>query len=112
MFSIPGLITCWPVLTEAAYLLRHERVAIRALFAMIRNGALQVAELDDAAAGFIGDFLEQYANINPQVADAALMFLAERDHSARIFTLDRRDFLMYPFRNRDAPQLIPERLKA
>jgi hypothetical protein len=44
-----------------------------------------------------GDWITvgEYKNIHPQLADATLVYLAKRDAFDTIFTLDRRDFLVY-----------------
>ena len=44
----------------------------------------------------IADVMKKYADIRPQVADAALVYLAERDSIDTIFTLDHRRFFGLP----------------
>ncbi len=36
--------------------------------------------------------MKRYENIRPQLADATLLYLADRDGIDTIFTLDQRDF--------------------
>jgi predicted nucleic acid-binding protein len=49
--------------------------------------------------------LQKYADLNPQLADASLLYLADREQINSIFTLDRRDFSVY--RNRhDRPFIL------
>ena len=43
------LLTCWPVLTEAAWLLRHEPDGMKTISGLIRSGAFQRVELDETA---------------------------------------------------------------
>jgi predicted nucleic acid-binding protein len=43
----------------------------------------------------IADVMKRYADIRPQLADAALVYLAEREGIDTIFTLDQRDFSVY-----------------
>ena len=43
-----------------------------------------------------------------QLADAALVYLAERDHIRSIFTLDQRDFSIYRLKRNRALRIIPE----
>jgi hypothetical protein len=39
-----------------------------------------------------GELMAKYESLRPQLADAALAYLAEREGIDTIFTLDRRDF--------------------
>jgi uncharacterized protein len=91
----PPLLTCWPVVTEAAWLLRRQPVAVKALFRGFASGLLRLLVLDEADLPHIEEFLRRYRNIGAQVADAALVHLAEREGIESIFTLDRRDFAVY-----------------
>ena len=43
----------------------------------------------------------------PQLADAALVYLAERDGFDTIFTLDRRNFPVYQSGRKRALRIIP-----
>ena len=40
------LLTCWPVLTEAAWLLRDEPGGYKALGGLVESGLVELAELD------------------------------------------------------------------
>jgi predicted nucleic acid-binding protein len=91
--DLPGpLFSCWPVITEAAWLLRGHARAVQQLLASISEGFLELLPMQTAEAAEIGKLMEKYKNIRPQLADAALVYLAERDGFDLIFTLDRRDF--------------------
>ncbi len=52
----PPLITCWPVLTEAHYLLRKNKIAITSLFSLIENGLLKVVELPQDSVFWLKKF--------------------------------------------------------
>jgi predicted nucleic acid-binding protein len=43
------LITCWPVLTEVAWLLRREPGALRVIDGLVSTGAVKIADLDAQA---------------------------------------------------------------
>ena len=105
---LPGpLFSCWPVITEAAWLLRRQAGAIQRLLSSISEGFLELLPIQSAEAAEIGKLMERYRNIRPQLADAALVYLAERDDFDVIFTLDRRDFLVYRAGRKRAFRIIP-----
>lgn len=101
------LLTCWPVITEAAWLLRNEPDGVHRLFELIERGVLQLYQLAVSAALWIARFVRQYSSIRAQVADAAVMFIAEREGIDTVFTLDRRDFSVYRLSNGKALRIIP-----
>lgn len=103
----PPLLTCWPVITEAAWLLRRHPAALQQLFKGFETGLLRVAELDERAAGWVGGFLSRYRSVGAKVADAALVYLAEREGIDTVFTLDRRDFSVYRVKGARALRLLP-----
>ncbi len=91
----PPLLTCWPVLTEAAWLLRAQPDSVDLLLASLREGLLAVLPMDASAAAPIANLLRKYRKVGVQLADAALVYLAGREQIDTIFTLDRRDFAVY-----------------
>lgn len=101
------LLTCWPVITEAAWLLRNETEGVRGLFRLLASDAVTVVELGGQAVSWIGQFLERYSSSKPQVADAAVLYVAERHGSDAVFTLDRRDFSIYRLSNGKSLRLLP-----
>ncbi|PNW38207.1 UNVERIFIED_CONTAM: twitching motility protein PilT [Euhalothece sp. KZN 001] len=106
----PPLITTWSVLTEVQYLLRRNPKALQGLFRSFEEGLFILEELSPEALPWLQMFLTQYQDITPQLADASLMYVAEKKEIKTIFTLDRRDFSIYRFRNKQAPSLLPSRL--
>jgi hypothetical protein len=88
-------ITCWPVLTEAAWLIRSRPDDLQRLLRGVNDGAYVTADLPRDAAQWIAAFLARYADNRTQLADAALMYLAEQFAIKTVFTLDRRDFSVY-----------------
>jgi uncharacterized protein len=88
----PPLVTCWPVLTEAVWLLRHDPSAITMLMKSFQAGPFEPAPLDSSDLAPVADILHHYRNLNLQLADAALLHLANREKIHTVFTLDRRDF--------------------
>lgn len=102
------LLTCWPVITEAAWLLRRVPRGVPSLMDLIIEGVVEPVELDAAAPKWIKKFIRQYADQSPQLADAALMYLAETHAVRTILTLDRRDFSVYRTRDRSSLDILPE----
>jgi uncharacterized protein len=102
------LLTCWPVFTEASWLLRNEPGGIEALGGLVQSGAVKLVELDDQALAWIIAYMERYASIGAQLADASLMFIAEREGIGTVFTLDRRDFSVYRTTDGRALTIVPE----
>ncbi len=105
----PPLRTCWPVVTEAAYLLRGDAAALSVLLKSFEEGVFEIAPLDAAALPPIAAILHRYANLKLQLADAALLHLAERDGIQNIFTLDRRDFGAVRLKGGKRLHLLPAR---
>jgi len=51
--------------------------------------------------------MEKYADRPMDLADAALIRVAEREGIGKFFTVDRRDFSVYRLNNRTRPILLP-----
>ncbi len=108
LHDLPGpLFSCWPVITEAAWLLRGNAGAVRQLLSSIAEGFLELLPIQSAEASEIGKVMEKYRNVRPQLADAALVYLAERDGFDVIFTLDWRDFSVYLAGRKRLWRIIP-----
>lgn len=101
------LATVWPPLTEAMYLLAELPEAQEALWEMISRGALQLLPLDSGDAPRIRELMRKYANRPMDLADAALLRVAEREGIRKIFTVDRKDFAVYRLHGRIRPTLLP-----
>lgn len=89
-----NLVTTWPVLTEAFYFV-DDPPARHFLWEFVLRPAVEVVNLslDDLAR--IRSLMTKYASLPMDFADASLVVLAERLRLSRVFTLDRRDFLLY-----------------
>ncbi len=87
--------TAWPVVTEAMYLLGFSSQAQDALWEMIGSGAVGLFSLDTSDVPRMRELMRKYRDLPMDVADAALVRIAEREGIRRIFTIDRRDFAVY-----------------
>jgi uncharacterized protein len=79
------LYTCWPVLAEAAWLLRSHPDAIQRLLSSLTGAFLRLLPLDETDASAVAGIMERYRRLKPQLADATLIHLAERDGIDTIF---------------------------
>ena len=87
--------TLWPVLTEACYLLRSSHRAQSTLLQFVESEAITIAHLglDDVAR--IRELMRKYSDLPMDLADAAIVRVAEREKIHSVFTIDRRDFQTY-----------------
>ena len=99
------------MITEAVWLLRsHPRPVqqlLRSCFSEKPGGFLELLPLAGAEASAIADVMKEYEDIRPQLADAALVYLAGREGIDTIFTLDRRDFAVYRSTRNRAFRILP-----
>ena len=89
----PPLLVCEPVLTEAAYFLRDDRVSVRPLFDMVERGAIKP---DFSLASHwtrVRTLMERYERMD--LADATVVVMSELHAKSRVLTVDRRDFSTY-----------------
>jgi len=89
------LVTVWPAFTEAMHLLGGSWRGQRALWSRIETDELTLAPLDASDAPRMRELMEKYRDLPMDLADAALVRVAERESLTQIFTLDRRHFSIY-----------------
>lgn len=104
----PPLLTGWPVLTEAAWLLRKRPDALKAVFAGFGSGLFGLLPLDASDLAAIAAILARYETTGIQLADASLAHLADREGIRTVFTTDRRDFSVIRLKRNRALRLIPD----
>ncbi len=87
---VAPMITTWPVLTEAMYLLGDAEgwSAQRALWGMIDREVLVVAELRPPEVARARALMGKYRDAPMDIADATLVAVAEARSLKRVFTLD------------------------
>ncbi|MBV9123432.1 MAG: PIN domain-containing protein [Planctomycetes bacterium] len=103
----PPLYTCWPVVTEAQWLLRRDARAVEGLFRAFASGLLALLPVDEEAMPWLAAFLRRYSKIEPDLADATLVYLAERERIPTVFTLDQRDFSLYRYSHHRRLKILP-----
>lgn len=90
----PPLLTCEPVLTEAAFLLKREGRDADGLFELLERGVIRVAlELQKERAD-LRALMHRYRKRPMSLADACLVRLSEIHADGEVFTLDS-DFRIY-----------------
>jgi len=85
------LLTCAPVLTEAAYMIGNPEPLLQ----MIVDGDLR-ADFDVGLnARYLLLWLKKYADLDPGLADACVVALTDQTPHSEVLTTDRRDFSAY-----------------
>ena len=87
--------TVWPALAEAVYLFSFSWKAQGAFWEMMETEAVLILALDHTDVPRMTELMRTYRDLPMDLADAALVRVAEREKLRRIFTLDRRDFEVY-----------------
>jgi uncharacterized protein len=104
----PPMLTCEPVLSEAAFLLKREGREADMLFDLLEQGSIRIGlSLQNEKAG-VRALMHRYRNRPMSLADACLVRLSEMHTAAAVFTLDW-DFRIYRRHgNKVIPLLMPE----
>ena len=102
------LLTVWPVLMEAGHLMSFSSEAQDELLALALDGTLRVEPLTDADLRRMRELVKKYRDLPMDLADAALVSVAERVHVRTIFTTDQRDFSVYRTKGRQRFTLLPK----
>lgn len=104
------LLTTWPVVTEAIYLLGQTANPLDsrdALLAAIDRQVILVTKVDREDVPRLRALLQKYRDLPMDLADATLVRVAERDGISQVFTLDRRDFEIYRIGRLETFTIIP-----
>lgn len=98
------LITASPVVVEACHFL-SPRGKVE-LLKWVERGGLGVAEVPAEAYPALAERIAKYADLDIDLADAALIWLAELAGEYRILTVDQRDFSAFRLRGRKRFELV------
>jgi predicted nucleic acid-binding protein len=102
------LLTTWPVIAEAAWLLRKAPGGESGLLKMVSEELIECYPLDASAARWMDGLLTKFTDQNIQLADLSLAYVAEQEHIDTVFTLDRRDFKLFRLSGNRRLRLLPE----
>jgi len=100
----PPLLTCEPVVTEAAYFLREDDLDVGPLFDLLERNAIR---LDFSLAAHwprVRTLMSRYRQMD--LADAAVVVMTELYARCRVVTVDRRDFSVYRRNDRQAIDFV------
>ena len=104
------LVTSWPVLTEAFYLLGFSWKAQDNLWEFVMRDGLEVLSLDIKLQARCRELMEKYKDLPMDLADGTLVVLGESKKIREVFTLDRKDFNIYRSSHQKRFKLLPARL--
>jgi predicted nucleic acid-binding protein len=104
----PPLLTCWPVLSEAAWLLRKRPGGFRTIIDGFASGLFALLPLDGNDLAGVAAILARYESAGIQLADATMAHLADREGIRTVFTTDRRDFSIIRLKRNRALKIIPD----
>jgi predicted nucleic acid-binding protein len=105
------LVTTWPILTEAFYLLGFSWQAQDNLWEFMLRGGIEIFPIDAKMQSRCRVLMKKYKDLPMDLADGSLVVLAEFKNLAKVFTLDHRDFKIYRFAKNKKFKLIPARLR-
>lgn len=101
------LVSVWPVIVEAMYLLSTSWQAQKALWEILETGVVRLLHLGEADVPGMKSLMEKYRDLPMDMADAALVHVAEREDIRRVLTLDKRDFGVYRLPRKGSFTLLP-----
>jgi len=104
-----ALLTVWPVLTEAFYLLNFSWKAQDNLWEFLGRGAIEIVHPGSAEMERCRVLMSKYRDLPMDMADAVLVSVAETKRINTIFTLDHKDFAVYKPLHTRRFKLIPQR---
>ena len=100
--------TCWPVITEAAYMLRKRSEQRNDLLQAVITGDFGLLRLREVDLEPVQDVFRKYHDQEVDLADACLLHLADREKISTVLTLDRRHFSVFRRLSGSALSLLPE----
>lgn len=102
------LVTVWPAFSEAMNLLGFSWKAQDALWEMVHRDAVKFLRLGEDDAPRMRELMNQYRDLPMDLADSALVRVAERENLREVFTLDQRDFSIYRPARFESFTIVPD----
>lgn len=91
----PEFIAVWPAIAEASHLLKKVDRGQATLLDLISSRRFKIATLDREDIPRIRELMAKYRDLPMDLADAAIVRVAERERINRVFTIDQKDFRVY-----------------
>lgn len=88
------LITVWPVVTEACYMLDHHPQARIDFLTWIQRGGLLIFPPEEGHVARIIELMKKYADVAMDLADASLVVVSDEMKISEIISMDS-DFDIY-----------------
>lgn len=98
------MLTTEPVLTEAAYFLRADRVDVDPLFQLLERDAIQLDLQIAAHWPRLRTLMARYDQMD--LADASIVVMCEQHRRSQVLTVDRTDFTIYRRNDRQVIDFI------
>ena len=101
-------LICWPVVTEAVHILGKRPHHVGQFLASLRRGWLSLLQLTVDDIEGIRRVMDNYDDQEVDLADAAIVHLANRENIRTVFTLDRRHFRLFTREDGTLFRLLPD----
>jgi hypothetical protein len=98
------MLTCKPVLTEAAYFLREDGVPVDPLFQLLEREALRLDFDMSAHWPRLRTLMGRYTQMD--LADAPVVAMTELHARCQVLTVDRKGFSVYRRNDRQAIDFV------
>jgi predicted nucleic acid-binding protein len=103
----PPMLTCEPVVTEAAYFLREDDLEVGPLFQLLERNALRVDFDFSTHWPRIRTLMGRYRQMD--LADASIVVMSELHRRSQVLTVDRTDFSVYRRNDRQVIDFVAPR---
>ena len=101
------MFTVWPVIVEAYYLIQRYGGPADVVLHWIQAGHIRIMDLRAPEIRRMRHLARKYSDLPMDLADAAIVAACERAKIRRVFTVDRRDFLVYRPSHLEHFELLP-----
>ena len=88
------LVSSWAVLTEVSHMLDFNVQVQLDFLSWVERGAIKLADIDQGELLAIRQMMEKYGDLPMDLADASLLYLANRENIRQIISIDS-DFDVY-----------------
>ncbi|MAL18884.1 MAG: pilus assembly protein [Balneola sp.] len=92
------LISTWPVLTEASYMLDFNKETQLDFISWVSEGGIEIFNLEQWQLVNVREWMNKYSDLPADFADASLLVAAETKNLDSIISLDS-DFSVYTLNN-------------